>query len=258
MTQFQAGFHRRKFMKKDVQRITILAALVMVFGMVMSACQQGTQPATDSGATGPQTLSAVSKDIVLDPTQAQDDDTKKVVEYLYEPLMGTDQGKPATWLVKSWTVAEDKLAYTFELRSDVKFSDGTPLNADVVVATFTSWFDASDPAHGTGAYKGWLDTFSGFKGETDSDGKKKSSFDGAEKTGDYTVVLHLNRPVDTLLTALESTNFYITKPSADGKSLVGTGPYMVGTRNDQHLVLVTNPNYNGPYPATGDLEIPFK
>lgn len=244
-------------MKKDVQRTMILAALAVVFGMALAACQQAAPPATDSG-TGPQTLSAVSKDVVLDPTQAQDDDSKMVVEYMYEPLVSLDQGKTTPWLAKSWTVAEDNLAYTFELRSDVKFSDGTPLNADVVVAAFTRWFDASDPGHGTGAYKGWLDVFGGFKGETDSDGKKKSSFDGAEKTGDYTVVLHLNRPVDKLLEILNTTNFYITKPSSDGKSFVGTGAYMVGTRTDQHLVLVANPNYNGPNPATGDVEVPFK
>ena len=248
-------------MRKDLQRL-ILVTLVVVFGVVMAACQQttaATQPSTDSGTPGgPQTMAAIAKTFTLDPAQADDTDSQTVDDYLYEPLVSNDQGKITTWLAKSWTVAEDNLAYTFELRSDVKFSDGTPLNADVVVATFTRWFDPADPAHGTGSYKTWLAAFGGFKGETDADGKKKSAFDGAEKTGDFTVVLHLNRPVDKFLEKVASLQLDISKANADGKSFVGTGPYMVGTNNAQHLVLIANPNYSGPYPANGDLEFPLK
>lgn len=245
-------------MKKDVQRIA-LAVLVMAFGMALAACQQATP--TGGGtqqSAAPEGMKSISKTVVLDPTQAEDDESKNIDDYIFEPLVSTKDGKVTTWLATSWTVAEDNLAYTFELRTDTKFSDGKPFNADAVVAIFTRWFDPKDPNHGTGAYKAWLDTFGGFKGETDSDGKKKSAFDGAEKTGDYTVVLHLNRPVDNLPEKLASTNFDMAKLSEDGKSLVGTGPYMVGAKTDQHLVLVVNPNYTGPLPATGDLEFPFK
>jgi peptide/nickel transport system substrate-binding protein len=239
-----------------VKRIVILAALAAVIGAVMSACTQATETPTEEGFSGVQ--APVSKDVNLDPTQATDADSKTVNDFIYEPLVNNDGSGPISWLAQSWTVAEDDLAYTFELRSDIKFSDGTPLNADAVVAAFDRWFDPANPGHGTGAYKGWTDAFGGFKGETNADGTKKSSFDGAEKTGDYTVVLHLNRPVDNLLTTLATMNFYITKPSADGNSYIGTGPYMVGARTDQHLVLIANPNYVGPYPAAGDIEFPFK
>ena len=41
---------------------------------------------------------------------------------------------PATpWLARSWTVSKDAKTFTFKLRRDVRFSDGTPLtSADVV------------------------------------------------------------------------------------------------------------------------------
>ncbi|HXF62183.1 MAG TPA: ABC transporter substrate-binding protein, partial [Caldilineaceae bacterium] len=39
-------------------------------------------------------------------------------------------------LATGWSVSEDQLVYTFNLREGVKFQDGTDFNADDVVATF--------------------------------------------------------------------------------------------------------------------------
>jgi peptide/nickel transport system substrate-binding protein len=223
-----------------------------------------TQPAGGGAATqvvggGPtQTLPGIAKTVNLDPAQASDPDSKNVDGYIYEPLVGVDKGQTVAWLANTWTVAEDKLAYTFVLNSNVKFSDGSPLNAEVVIGNFNRWFDPADSMHGTGAYKAWSDVFGGFKGETGGDGKPKSAFDGIEKAGDFTVVIHLNRQVAKLDQLLAGVGFSITKPSADGKSYLGTGAYMVGEQNAAHLVLVPNPNYTGPFAAAGDLEFPFK
>ena len=46
-------------------------------------------------------------------------------------------GKIEPWLAKSWTISPNGLTYTFTLRDDVKFTDGTPLNAAAVQANFT-------------------------------------------------------------------------------------------------------------------------
>jgi peptide/nickel transport system substrate-binding protein len=54
----------------------------------------------------------------------------------YEPLVYYGPGgvyEPA--LAKSWTVAEGNTAISLELRNDVKFSDGTPVNAAAVKAS---------------------------------------------------------------------------------------------------------------------------
>jgi peptide/nickel transport system substrate-binding protein len=42
--------------------------------------------------------------------------------------------EPVPYLAKSWEVAEDGLTWTFHLREDVKFHDGTPFNAET-----TAW-----------------------------------------------------------------------------------------------------------------------
>lgn len=39
-------------------------------------------------------------------------------------------------LAQAWSIAENRLEYTFQLRSDVTFHDGTPFDADAVAANF--------------------------------------------------------------------------------------------------------------------------
>lgn len=134
-----------------------------------------------------------------------------------EGLVTVKDGKPAPALAASWTVSEDGLNYIFNLRTDAKFDDGTPVNADAVVANFNRWFDPNDPAHGSGSYDAWVAAFGGFKGEKDADGKPKSSFDGIEKVDVFTVLVHLNRPYDGLLATLAQPDFGIVNPATFAK-----------------------------------------
>lgn len=43
------------------------------------------------------------------------------------------------WVATEWTVNEDATEYTFELRDDVTFSDGTPLDAEAVSKNFDTY-----------------------------------------------------------------------------------------------------------------------
>ncbi len=61
---------------------------------------------------------------------------------LYDTLLWTeDSAKPIPWLAKSFTVSPDHLTYTFELRDNVKWSDGMPFTADDVAFTFKYYAD---------------------------------------------------------------------------------------------------------------------
>lgn len=42
------------------------------------------------------------------------------------------------WLATDWQVSDDGLAYTFDLRDDVTFSDGTAFTAESVQLAFDS------------------------------------------------------------------------------------------------------------------------
>ena len=49
---------------------------------------------------------------------------------------GKEYPKVIPDLAESWTVAPDKMSYTFKLRSGVKFHDGTPLTSADVKASY--------------------------------------------------------------------------------------------------------------------------
>lgn len=72
--------------------------------------------------------------ITLDPALAQDEESCKVITNIYEGLVrfkaGTTEVEPC--LAESWQVSSDNMVWTFFLRKNVKFHDGTPFNAEAV------------------------------------------------------------------------------------------------------------------------------
>ncbi|EEL89924.1 ABC transporter substrate-binding protein [Bacillus cereus] len=65
-----------------------------------------------------------------------------ITQAIFAPLVGLDkEGKPIPILAKKWDISENQLTYTFHLKDDVKFSDGSPLTADDVAFTLTLLHD---------------------------------------------------------------------------------------------------------------------
>ncbi|MGB8980850.1 MAG: ABC transporter substrate-binding protein [Anaerolineales bacterium] len=210
-----------------------------------------------SAATTPKPQAAVKDapaNLMLDPALAADAGSQKSLGYVYEGLARIEGDQPVAVLATDITPSADNLDYVVTLRPGVTFHDGAVLNADVVVTNFNRWFDLKDALHGSGAYTAWVTNFGGFKGEVNTDGKPKSTFDGIEKQNETTVILHLNRPDPDLLTKLSDPAFVIVSPAAlkaagfgtmKGKD-GGTGPYKIGTWTDSGLTLDPFTSYWDP------------
>lgn len=86
----------------------------------------------------------------LNPVTATDAYSGRVNDYIYESLLRRD---PKTLelvpvLAESWEISEDRLTYTFHLRKDVRWQDGTPFTARDVLYSFERINDpAVDAAH---------------------------------------------------------------------------------------------------------------
>ncbi|WP_223066175.1 ABC transporter substrate-binding protein [Paenibacillus caui] len=154
-----------------------------------------------------------------------------VSSLLYTPLVTQDeQGLPASGLAESWEVSADQLTYTYHLRKDLKFSDGTPLTADDVAFTWTLLYDKG--------YDGdSLITSIGIKGgQAYKEGKAKT-VEGIKVIDPQTISVTLESPKATALLVLGSdvlSKAYYGKDYKFGqldyiKKLhekpVGTGPY---------------------------------
>ncbi|MBZ0292227.1 MAG: hypothetical protein K8L99_06630, partial [Anaerolineae bacterium] len=139
-------------------------------------------------------------------------------------------------LATDWSISEDGLVYSFKLRTDVTFHDGTPFNAQAVAANLdriTNPETASQRAvFMLGPYKGY------------------------EIVDDYTIDILLNEPYSPLLDSLAQVYLAIASPTAlseysDNRyqfHQVGTGPFIFEEYvPHERLVIRRNPDYKwGP------------
>ena len=90
------------------------------------------------------------------PADETSSDTLRVSSLLYDTLVKYEYGgiEVVPSLADSWSTNADLTQWTFQLRYNVKFSNGADLDANDVVASFAAIWDASSPNHTgrTGAF----------------------------------------------------------------------------------------------------------
>lgn len=83
----------------------------------------------------------------LDPHKANSQYEQALVLDLFEGLLAFDaHGQPAPGIADSWAVSPDSKRYVFNLRPGLQWSDGSPLTADQVVASFRRLLDPKTAA----------------------------------------------------------------------------------------------------------------
>ncbi|HEY4442451.1 MAG TPA: ABC transporter substrate-binding protein [Candidatus Elarobacter sp.] len=193
--------------------------------------------------------------VVLDPSHATDGLSLNVTN---EVMQGIVTFKPGSFEIvgdaaKSWSASGDGRTWTFELKPNLVFSDGTPLDAKAVKFNLDRWRLTSSPAHGAFAYPYYADVFGGFPGVIAD----------VEAPTPTRVVVTLAKPVGPFLRDLAEQAFELGSPAAinaDAKAFelkpVGSGPYMVSEWvRDDHITLVANPKWSGPTPGYGTVII---
>ena len=87
--------------------------------------------------------------VSLDPARASDIESLEVAEQVYGRLVRFAAGRlePEPDLATRWSVSADGTVWTFDLRPDVRFHDGTPFDADAVVFSFERQIIPDHPAH---------------------------------------------------------------------------------------------------------------
>lgn len=120
-------------------RLLASAVVLSVAAALVTGCA-ATAPPAASGGGSPGTLAvAFTADMqVPDPDVFYEVEGNLVMQSVYEGLVRyvPDSAEIEPLLATSWTVSEDGLEYTFTLRDDVVFHDGTPMDASSWVAAF--------------------------------------------------------------------------------------------------------------------------
>ena len=115
---------------KFIKTLSLLAGLAMILalGPLRPAAARNSAPPTLNMNLG------LFDPLNLDPATASDDGSFTVIEQLFLGLVDLDDetGEVHPELAASWTVSPDGTVYTFTLRSDVYWTDGSPVTAQDV------------------------------------------------------------------------------------------------------------------------------
>lgn len=214
-----------------------VATIALTLTVLLTGCANSgstTTPSTGSAATkeggdlviaGYQEITTLDKDLA-----GTSNDGLRVLENVYDRLYVLDgQAKPVPSLALSSTLSEDKLTWTFKLRTDAKFSDGTPVTAKDVAFSLE--------VTSKGAYAGLL-----------------AEIKTVTAQGEDTVVITTARPNPLLLELLTIESAGVIKADFGGvskddyyKKPIGSGPWMFDSvTQGVGVKLVPNPHWWGP------------
>jgi len=170
----------------------------------------------------------------IDPHSGASSELGIFLTSVYDPLVWRDQeGNFHPGLAKSWEISDDGTVYTFQLRDDVTFHDGTPFNAEAVKISFDR-ITNPDFVSNKAVYM-------------------MGPYDHTEVVDDYTVKVYFKEPYAPFLDSVSQVYLSIVSPKAleewgdeqYREHQSGTGPFMISEYVPKdHLVLVKNPNYN--------------
>jgi len=175
----------------------------------------------------------------MDPGDQTATFTADVLDPMYEGLLVRTPDlslQPA--LATEWKNDEAGLVWTFKLRENVSFHDGTPFNANAVVKNFARHLD---PKRGLAA-----------------SGRLRAFIDSVTATDPMTVQFKLKKPYPAFLALLTTGPCLMVSPTADaagtiGSRAVGTGPYKLAEyKSGDYVLEQKNPTYWGGAPKGVD------
>src|SRR4051794_19216342 len=202
-------------------------------GTSVGSAGAGTAAAPKSGGAF---TYAMSRDITrkgLDPNVGSGQSDIVLWTQLYDTLLYQDPHDQTITpgLAQRWEVSDDGLVYTFYLRQDAKFQDGTPVNAAAIKFTLDRIMEPTNPGVSR---------------------QQLAEIQSAEVVDEYTVRVRLKNAQPIFLLRLTRPHNAIVSPTAVralgpdefGRKPVGSGPFRLqewvpGDR----FVLQRNPDY---------------
>jgi len=169
-------------------------------------------------------------------------------DMVYDGLVSYgENGKIKPMLAESWDISKDGKTYTFKLRKNVKFSDGSDFNAKNVVKNFDTVFSKENKSnHSWFAFTNHLKSYRAIDDYT---------FEIVLDTA-YTATLYdlaMIRPIRFLGDAGFPDNGDTSKGI---KKPIGTGAWVLKEhKNNEYSVFVRNEHYWGEKPAASEIII---
>lgn len=220
-----------------------LVAAVTTLSLV-AACGGSSDAAPGAGDGEPTyggTLTVgLSLDVAnYDPQQRPNLQARTVSRQITDTLTDQDPetGEILPWLATSWEISDDATQFTFTLRDDVTFSDGTPFDAEVVKANLERVVEIGPLAYVAAGYL--------------------RGFVAAEVVDEHTVTVTFDEPNAQFLQATSTQSLGLLSlgtlalppEEVAAGDVVGTGPYVLTEYvPDQRITLEVREDYAWPSP----------
>ena len=252
----------------------LLPPLLCLMVILFTACGNGATSQSNAHATKapaskqvyiyPQTTVTDIK--TFDPALSTDYNSIVAIDMVFTGLVQLDDNlNVRPQLADSWQVGPDGLTWTFHLKTNLKFSDGTPLTSKDVAYSIDRALQPATKSQTAPIYLALV---------KDSDkliaGKIHTIINDSILTpDDNTVVIKLNKKASYFLDALTYSCSYVVEKSlidkygnqnftdhlAEGG---GDGPFKVASYNhSSQIVFVPNSNYYGSHPQLQKVIMPF-
>ncbi|MBF0578645.1 peptide ABC transporter substrate-binding protein [Erysipelotrichaceae bacterium RD49] len=240
--------------------LTLLMAGVMAASVAGCSNNSSTPSSSTAGASSTTSASNVSSDKkilsvqigpnpeTLDPALNSAVDGGNMILTNFECLLVNDKdGKIVPGAAESWEVSEDGKTYTFKLRDNLKWSDGTPLTAEDFVY---SWQRVCDPNVAAPYAETVLSMVEGYDEAIAGDIEKLA----VEAPDDTTFVVHLSDPCPyfeslaafATLSPVQKATIEANGDAwaTDASTYVSNGPfYITEWVPSSYILMEKNPNY---------------
>lgn len=215
-----------------------LAQSLLLLGMLLAAT--GCMPQDQRRPNDVIVIGQIAEPKSMDPHVATSLNDFRILVNIYEGLVRFRDGtlEPEPGLAGRWDISKDGRRYTFHLRENVRFHDGTAFDAEAVKFNFERMLNEDHPFHGTGPFP--LSFFF-------------ENVKAVEVIDQYTVALELAEPFAPLLSNLAYPIGFIVSPEAVrrhgvayGRQPAGTGPFrFVDWEPRRRVMLERNQDYWG-------------
>jgi peptide/nickel transport system substrate-binding protein len=236
--------------RKAITKIqATVVALIIVVAAIIGVAYYWSRPTLTPPEEYTTLTFATNQDLDnIDPHVTTRNVEMRIAYVLYDGLVnfGKDPEKVDPMLATRWEASEDGLEWTFYLREDVKFEDGSPFNASVVKFSFERLLKIgagpSDPY---------------------------TVIDHIDVVSTYTVKFILKEAFAPFLSTLAAPFARIVPPSVLkhevgndlgqawlSRNSLGSGPFRLGSWVlGERLVLIRNDNYWGPKPKLEEVTV---
>jgi len=227
-----------------MNRVITACAAAIAAALVLAGCSAGQSvDLGDTGGSGGALNAAIGGEPdQLDPQKTSSYFSFEVLENVFDTLVEPDENlemQPA--LAERWETSDDQLTWTFHLRDDVVFQDGSEFSSADVVYSYRRIID-----------------------EKLANAWKFSTISDISAPDDSTVVITLTQPTPNLLSNLGGFKgmAIVQKANVESGDIatapIGTGPFSVSeyTQGD-HITLKANPDYWGGAPKLDGVTFRF-